>query len=407
MAGSMNRTRRRYHIAAAVPVVVVFVALYAWAVPTEGPDRSAGMLWLAALFAMPTVLWLVTSRLLVDHWWEGAGARLSAMDAPGQLLAVTVTTLPEPRQRWGEAMLGELAQVRGRSIRWRFALSCARAALFLPMPTRRPVLAIAAGVSVAVAAAVTAAHTMVGGVVPGLGFFAASFVAFVGIPVVVAVAWAGARRERLPVPVATVLVAGAVAASVAAITVFLHQNPAAAEGLPPARAAVLAAALAGCLWLAAAPPRWLASSRLAPHLGIGAAVIFTLGLLATIRANLEGLPAVWLLFGPVLTFIVPAAIAAKGRSFRAGVQAGVWTAIPVMPLTFALGLAEASRQHAVTGAWTFAGDSVSAGFTLGFTFMTFMAIPMVGFPFAVFGAIAGAALRADPPAQHDLPKAIT
>jgi len=67
MAGSMNWTRRRYEIAAAVPVVAVFVALYAWAVPTEGPSRSADMFWLAVLFAVPTVLWLATSWLLVHH----------------------------------------------------------------------------------------------------------------------------------------------------------------------------------------------------------------------------------------------------------------------------------------------------------------------------------------------------
>jgi hypothetical protein len=34
--------------------------------------------------------------------------------------------------KWGVAMVGELAAVTGRIARWRFALGCARAALFLP-----------------------------------------------------------------------------------------------------------------------------------------------------------------------------------------------------------------------------------------------------------------------------------
>jgi len=115
MAGSVSSTRRRYEIAAAVPVVAVFAGLYAWTVPAGDPAQSADpYLWFALPFAMLTVLWLSASWLLVHQWWQGTGVRLSTMDAPGQLLALTVSTLPEPRQRWGEAMLGELAQVHGR-----------------------------------------------------------------------------------------------------------------------------------------------------------------------------------------------------------------------------------------------------------------------------------------------------
>ena len=45
------------------------------------------------------------------------------MDGPERLLSSAVTTLPEHRRRWGEAMLAELAQVHGRPAGWRFALS--------------------------------------------------------------------------------------------------------------------------------------------------------------------------------------------------------------------------------------------------------------------------------------------
>ena len=390
MAGSVSWTRRRYEIAAAMPVVAIFAGLYAWALPTGDPDQSADLyLWVAVPFAVLATLWLSASWLLVNAWWEGGGARVSTMDAPGQLLALTVATLPEPRRRWGEAMLGELTQVHGRSARWWFALSCARAALSLPLPTRRLMLAIvAAGV---VVAAVPIAHSVVGGALPGLGFFTAVFVAVVGIAVVLAVA--RARRVRLPVPLATALVTGAVAASVAATAAFLRWHPAAAEGLSTGRVALLAIALAGCAWLAVAPPPWVGGGRLAPHLGVGAAVIFNLAVLAAIRADLGGLP-VLLFLGPTLIFAVPAFIAAAARrSFRFGVQAGVWTAIAIMPIGWALGLLEASRQHAVDGQWLFAGDVTSVGFIVGFNLLLFAFTPLIGFPFAVIGATVGASSR--------------
>ena len=388
MTGSMSWTRHRYGIAAAVPVVAVFAALYLWMVPTDGPEWTAAAFGLAVLFAIPTFLWLVTSLLLVDRWWNSAGARLSTMDVPGQMLTATVATLPEPRQRWGEAMLGELTQVQGRWPRWRFALSCTRATLSLWLPTGRPVLAIAAGV---VVAATTAAHTVVGAAVPGLGFFATCFVALVGAMVVLGIARAG----RVRVTVAALLVTIAVVASVVATATFLLQHPTAADGLQSASAAILAASLACCLWLAVAPPRRLdTTSRVAPNVGLAAAAIFVLGGLAISRADVEGLPAYWLLFGPVLTFMVAASIAAAvGRSFRIGLQAGIWTVITVMPLSWSVGLATMLHQYGIDGRWTFAGDTSSAGFNLGFAFMTFLAVPIIGFPFAVFGALTGAAIR--------------
>lgn len=64
-----------------------------------------------------------------------------------------------------------------------------------------------------------------------------------------------------------------------------------------------------------------------------------------------------------------------------------------MPLSWAVGRFEALHRYAVDGRFTFAGDLSSAGLDLGFAFMMFLAVPIVGFPFAVFGAIAGAALR--------------
>ena len=53
-------------------------------------------------------------------------------DAPSRLLNWAVGALPADRAPWGEAMFGELNQMNNRRQRWRFALGCASAAVFLP-----------------------------------------------------------------------------------------------------------------------------------------------------------------------------------------------------------------------------------------------------------------------------------
>jgi hypothetical protein len=71
-----------------------------------------------------------------------------AMDAPAALLTWAVGGMPKARKDWGVAMLGELAAVPGAMARWRFALSGARAALFLSSAgpalsgERRPMLGL-------------------------------------------------------------------------------------------------------------------------------------------------------------------------------------------------------------------------------------------------------------------------
>lgn len=54
------------------------------------------------------------------------------MDVPRLLLAAAVRRMPSERREWGEAMLAELAQLQHPYARWRFALGCARVALFPP-----------------------------------------------------------------------------------------------------------------------------------------------------------------------------------------------------------------------------------------------------------------------------------
>ncbi|MDQ7908073.1 hypothetical protein RB614_26450 [Phytohabitans sp. ZYX-F-186] len=387
MAGSVSRIRRRYEMAAATPVVVVFAALYAWVVRSAGPSSPDLMLWLLVPFAMPALLWLFTSWLLVHHWWAADGARLSTMDAPGRFLAVAVATLPEPRRRWGQAMLGEMVEVRGGWARWRFALSSARAAVSLLLPAGRLGLAVAAGAVVA-----AAAHLAVGAVLPGFALFAATFAA---LAVAVAVLAVGrARSGRPPAPLATALVTAAVAGAVVAAAAFLARHPAAPEGLTPARAIFLAVVLAGCLRLAVAPARRSSGGRLAAYLGAGAAVLLAAGQMVAALAGLGGAALFLLLFGPAFAFGGPAfAAAAARRSFAAGVEAGIWTAITVMPLGCALGLLAAARAYAVDGGWTFAGDATTAGFQVGGAILVLAVTAVLGFPFAAMGATAGALHR--------------
>ena len=203
---------------------------------------------------------------------------MSAMDVPGRVLAAAVAALPERRRDWGRAMTAELAGIQGRSARWRFALSSARAALRLPPLGGWPGLALGTGVVVAAAAGPAA-----GAAVPGLKVFAVTFTGLVAAMVVLAVA--RSPRPRLPVPAPTLLVTGGVAAAIAVTVIFLRREPAAAEYLPPAAAVYLAAVLAGCLWIAVASPWWLGTSRLAPHLGAAAAVVFAAWFLLSNRTD--------------------------------------------------------------------------------------------------------------------------
>jgi hypothetical protein len=410
----MSRTRRRLRIATAAAVVAAWAVFYVVVITTaplayDPATESAAKVnrEFALLLVIPTALWVAAAVLLVDHWWSRTGIRLSAMDPPERLLAVAVATLPGHRREWGMAMHAELAEVRGRWARWQFALSSARAALRLPSGGW-PVLALVTGVA---AAAVAAAGVAVEAAVPGLGVFAVSFAGLVGAMVVLAVA--RVRRMRLPVPAPTLLVAGGVAAAITLTVIFLLRDPAAARYLPRANAVFLAAVLAGCLWIAVAAPRSLGTDRLAPHLGVAAGVVLVAGQLLLIRASsdprlepadqqlVQGLAAMWFWFGPVAVFFFPAFAAGwVGRSFRSGVQAGIWAAIACLPLTYALWLHEALRLYAINGGLLWFGDGAPEGENLSAAlFWTLRFAPLLGLPFAVIGAATGANAARPPAAQ--------
>jgi hypothetical protein len=81
---------------------------------------------IAALFVLAAVLLTVPAAVRA-----GRRARRADGDAQAGVLALFVAGLPETHREWGHAMSAELATVCGRAPRWRFTLSCARAAVVI------------------------------------------------------------------------------------------------------------------------------------------------------------------------------------------------------------------------------------------------------------------------------------
>ena len=338
----MNRQPNRRRLRTATWVVVAaWVVFYAVALAVADDRPAPGLA--AVQLVVPPLLWVIATRPARRPWLPDLGARTSATDPPGRLLAAATATLPENRREWGRAMTAELAEVRGRSARRRFALSTARATLSLPPAVAR------------------------------------------------------SRRPRLPVP--TALVTAGVAASVAGTVIFLRREPAAAQYLPPAAAVCLAAALAGCLWFAVAPPRRLGTGRLAPHLGAAAAVVFAAWFLLLVRIDGTEPPAALvpvlgaaLVLVPAAAFFLPAYLAGRAdRSLRSGLRATAWALAAAVPLSYAIWLPEGVRRHAVDGR-SLDGEVVApVAATIADALVFCLGIfPVLGLTVGLVGAVLGA-----------------
>ena len=322
VAGRMSRLRRRLATVTGI-AAVAWVVFYAVALATA--EHPAGPVTAVAQLVVPPLL-RVALRQIGSPPGSPRGScyatavpvrsRTPGLDLPRRMLAAAVATLPERRREWGGAMIAELAEIRdGRPAGGsRSAVPGPRSACHRRAAGRS--LALVTG---AVVAAVAAAGSAIGAVVPGLTVFAATFTGLVGAMLVLAVA--RSRRLRLPVPAPTILVAGAVAASIAATVIFLRQEPAAAQHLPPPAAMYLATVLAGCLWFAVAPPRSLGTGRLAPHLGAAAAVVFAAWSLLSYRTDGDGAGAPALIVLAAVLVVLPSA-AFFAPAFAAGGPAG-------------------------------------------------------------------------------------
>jgi hypothetical protein len=99
----MNRTKRLGRLGglaasavAATPFAWLWVLQVRNAKIPPTPEIQLDMaIWMAVL-ATP---WMLAAWLLWRAWWRRAGARLSALDGPGWLLAAATATLPADRRR--------------------------------------------------------------------------------------------------------------------------------------------------------------------------------------------------------------------------------------------------------------------------------------------------------------------
>jgi hypothetical protein len=406
----MSRARRLGRLGG-VAAVAVAAAPFAWlwviSMASADDPLTLGLRLEMAIgltvFGTPA---MVAAWLLWRAWWRRAGDRLAALDGPGWLLAAAAATLPDGRRDWGAAMAAELAQVEDRGARWRFAAGCARAAVLPPGGDRAAVVVAGALAVAAVAATVLAT----GAALPAGRVFGLAFVGLLGGLATLAVARSRPVRGPGPGRVVAGLGLAGVAACAAATSWYLAEHPAyarphpreAAVSLPPGTAVVLAVALAGCLWLALRPPRWLLGDRRARRFGVGMAVVLAAGFVLASRLGLGGRPG-WdegtmgyLFMAPIVVVLTGSALAAAaGRSFRSGLWACAWAVPLAAPLLIAAWLAEAVAWHAHGRGLLLDGEGgLGVGANLGdavwwpLIFLTLWAVPM-----GVLGAAAGRSAR--------------
>jgi hypothetical protein len=413
----MNRTKRMGRIgglavsaAAAAPFVYLWVQMMNSADdPPTAQVRLDMAIWLA-VFGTPCI---IAAWLLWRAWWRQAGAELSALDGPAWLLAAATATLPDDRRDWGAAMAAELTQVQDRPARWRFAAGCARAAVF-PPGGNWAVVGVAG--TIVVAALVTTALAT-GAALPAGRVFTLTLVGLVGGLAMLTVARSGRVGGAGPgVAIAGLALAG-IAACVAFATYYLAEYPlhhrvhppATLSSLPPVTAVVLAVSLAGCLWLALRPPRWLLPDRHARRSGIAMAVALAAGFVLVSRLGLRGVGGwdgglmSYLLAAP-LVVVLPGSVAAAavGRSFRTGLWACAWAVALGAPLLIAAWLAEAPRWYRQVGGLLLDADGAAGmGANLGDAiWWTLLPVALWAVPLGVLGAAGGSAgarrLRRDP-----------
>ena len=293
--------------------------------------------------------WFLTAWLLWSAWLAEAPASTTTPDSPARLLAAAIATLPEDRRDWGAAMTAELAQVPTRPGRWRFALGCARVAIFLPRSNRGPVVAAA----VFGAAGVGVAGLTLGEVVPPMRVFTMTFVGLIGAAAAVTLARARPRARRTSGPLVMTAGIAGVTACIAATWSYVDRHPAAALYLHPGDAILLAAILVGALWLVAAPPPALTGDPLGRRIAAGVTLLLAVGLLVTARfdprGHDEGIFG-YLFLAPLVAICATALVmAAVRRSAWAGVRAAVWTALLVSLAFYAISVSEAARIYTGDG----------------------------------------------------------
>jgi hypothetical protein len=206
--------------------------------------------------------------------------------------------------------------------------------------------------------------------------------------------------------VIAVLALAGVAACVVATIYYLAEYPSypqtrglgIALSLPPVTAVVLAVLLAGCLWLAVAPPRWLLADRVGRWFGVAMAIILVAGFLLDSRLVQPGLQRGshgmmdYLFTSPLLVVLPGSALAAAvGRSFRSGLWACAWAVVLGAPLLIAAWLAEGLHWDQVGRGMVLDGAGpLGVGANLGdAVWWLLILLALWALPLGVLGAAAG------------------
>jgi hypothetical protein len=401
----MNQSDRRVAAVLTALVYAAFAALWFISFAIGKPPEFPVMyFWSAAVVALAATVWNLAARILYRAWRRQATATEPSLDAPTQALAAALAALRAGRSEWGQAMATELRYVEGFGARWRFALGCLWASIFLDFCLGGAVLATA----LAAILAAGATHEVVGHAFPQMQIFATVFLGLVGSIGVQTVARSG--RFRAPrTTLASLAVGGlAVGACVIATGYFLAENPGATAQFPPAAESLLAAILAGAAWLIVAPPVGLTTHRWGRALGAAGGLVLAGGFVVASRASIHTLagPIIWNLFAPGATlFAVSAAGAVVARSFRAGVQAAFWGTLLGTLLIYAATLPEAMHRFAIDGRTLGDGESgLPIGVNLADAIWSLFQIPISGFPFGVFGAALGDRWRRTRASRRDADK---
>jgi hypothetical protein len=402
----MSRSARMRRVGGlAVSAVAAAPFVYLWVTMMRDADdpltlraRLDMAIWIA-VFGTP---WMIAAQLLWRAWWRQAGARLSELDGPARLLAAAAATLPEDRRDWGTAMTAELTQVRDRGARWQFAAGCARATVF-PPGGNRAVVVVTGALTVA---ALAATWLATGALLPPARVFALTFVGLLGGLATLTAARSPRLRRAGPGPAFAGLALAGVAGCLALTAWYVAEYPSTYRGyprfasatLPPATAVALATVLAGGLWLALRPPRWLLPDRLARRFGIGMALAIVAGFALTCELGLRGVDLLdegmigYLLFYPPAILLAGSAVAAAaGRSFHTGIAACAWATMLGALLVIVAWLAEAPRWYRQLGGMLLDSDGgIGMGTNLGDAiWWTLPVLVLWALPLGVLGAAAG------------------
>jgi hypothetical protein len=282
---------------------------------------------------------LVVLALLLPR--RGAGNA----DMPARMVAAAANRLPTGRRDWGQAMIAELPEVRGRARRWLFTAGVVRVAVFPPMLRRTRVLVVLGVGILATAAATTAAAVQA----PSLTVFACAL----GMSMCGCAAVMTSRAEQSQQRSAARLLAGAVALGGLAATIIVVVRVAVVH--PSATidhthyvvTALFVLTLTSYLASALAPLRLGRDGDVAIWWALAATTAWIL-ISRTGGAVLESPTSLIFLVGAATTLAAAVGAAVTTRHRAAGTKAGMLTVALSAPILFAINMTTVLSQRHYT-----------------------------------------------------------